>query len=186
MTVVGNAYCAGVDSDRLARLTDLGLSYPEIGATGTSLPDGYTHIGRNTVIGEGLGAFRAAGECLMTWGMHRAAGLHVEATAPRASPGVNVLVRLGPTFLPIDAPCRVLHTVDQPDRIGFTYGTLDGHPERGEESFSILLDGDDVRFVVIAFSRPATLVSRLAGPLGRVAQGKILDRYRDAVRAAAT
>ncbi len=175
-----------MDSDRLARLADLTLSYPEVGATGTALPDGYSHIGRNALIGEGLAAFRAAGECLMTWGMHRAAGLDVEATAPRAAPGVNVLVRLGPSFLPIDAPCRVLHTVEHPDRIGFTYGTLDGHPEHGEESFSILLDGDDVRFVVIAFSKPASLATRLAGPLGRFAQGKILDRYRDAVRAAAT
>jgi uncharacterized protein (UPF0548 family) len=175
-----------MENDRLERLQDLPLSYPDVGATGTALPDGYGHIGRNTVIGTGLESFRAAGECLMTWEMHRRAGLHVDATAPRASRGVNVLVKVGPSWLPIDAPCRVLHTVEEHDRIGFTYGTLEGHPEEGEESFSVLLDDDGtVRFVVIAFSRPATLVTRLAGPLGRFAQGKILDRYLDAVRAAA-
>lgn len=173
-----------MSDDRLTRLQDLPLSYAEVGATGTALPDGYGHIGRNSVIGRGLDAFRAAGECLMTWEMHRRAGLNVTATAPRAANGVNVLVRLGPSWLPLDAPCRVLHTVEQHDRIGFTYGTLEGHPEQGEESFSVLLDGDDVRFVIIAFSRPASIVSRLAGPLGRSAQGRILDRYRDAVRSA--
>lgn len=170
----------------MARLDDLALSYDEVGATGVSLPSGYSHLGRNTVIGSGLAAFRAAGECLMTWEMHRMAGLQVEASAPRAAPGVNVLMRVGPSFLPVVAPCRVLHTVEQPDRIGFTYGTLDGHPEQGEESFSILLDGDDVRFVVIAFSKPASLARRVVGPFGRFAQRRILDRYGDAVRAAAT
>ncbi|CAN5553235.1 DUF1990 family protein [soil metagenome] len=174
-----------MEPDRLERLQDLPLSYPDVGATGTALPDGYGHIGRNTAIGRGLAAFRAAGECLMTWEMHRQAGLQVTASSPRAATGTNVLVRIGPSWLPLDAPCRVLHTVEQPDRIGFTYGTLEGHPEQGEESFSVLLDADEVRFVIIAFSRPASLVTRLAGPVGRFAQGKILDRYQDAVRGAA-
>ena len=174
-----------MEQDRLERLHDLRLSYSEVGATGTALPDGYGHIGRNAVIGSGLDAFRAASECLMTWEMHRRAGLRVTASSPRAAIGVNVLVQLGPSWLPIEAPCRVLHTVEQHDRVGFTYGTLDGHPERGEESFSVLLDRGEVRFVIIAFSRPASLASRLAGPLGRFAQGKILDRYQDAVSTAA-
>jgi len=175
-----------MEQDRVERLQDLRLSYTEVGATGTALPDGYGHIGRNAVIGHGLDAFRAAGECLMTWEMHRRAGLQVTASSPRAATGTNVLVKLGPSWLPIEAPCRVLHTVEQHDRVGFTYGTLEGHPERGEESFSVLLDDDTVRFVIIAFSRPASLASRLAGPLGRFAQGKILDRYQAAVSAAAT
>lgn len=174
-----------MEHEPLERLQDLALSYSEVGATGTALPEGYGHIGRNAVIGAGQGAFRAASECLMTWEMHRGAGLRVTASSARAVTGANVLIRVGPSWLPIDAPCRVLHTVEQPDRVGFTYGTLEGHPEQGEESFSVLLDGDDVRFVIIAFSRPASLASRLAGPVGRFAQGKILDRYQDVVRGAA-
>lgn len=173
-------------SDRLTRLADLGLTYREVGATGTALPEGYGHLGRNQLIGQGREAFDAAAELLMTWGMHRAAGLTVEATAPRAAVGVDVLIDIGPSFVPITAPCRVIHTIDQPDRIGFTYGTLEGHPEHGEESFSILLDGDDVRFVLIGFSKPATLASRLSGPIGRGIQRRLLDRYTAAVRAAAT
>lgn len=173
-------------SDRLDRLADLSLSYREIGATGTALPDGYGHLARNQVIGRGRDAFDAAADLLMTWGMHRAAGLGIEATAPRATVGVDVLIDVGPSFVPITAPCRVIHTIDQPDRIGFTYGTLEGHPEHGEESFSILLDGDDVRFVLIGFSRPASLASRLSGPIGRAVQRRLLDRYTAAVRAAAT
>jgi uncharacterized protein (UPF0548 family) len=172
-------------SDRLDSLADRALSYREVGATGVALPDGYRHLGRDEIIGAGQQQFAAAAECLMTWGMHRGAGLRVEASTPRATVGTNVLLGLGPTWSPVDAPCRVLHIVEQPDRIGFTYGTLDGHPVSGEESFSVLLDGDDVRFVVIAFSRPASLLARLSGPLGGLAQAKLVDRYVGAVRAAA-
>lgn len=171
-------------NDPLARLQDLSPSYREVGATGTGLPEGYTHVGRNQVIGAGRDTFDAAAGCLMTWEMHRRAGFRITASAPRAAPGVNVLVQLGPSWLAIDAPSRVLHAVEEPDRIGFTYGTLDGHPLQGEESFNVLLDGDDVRFVVIAFSRPAKLITRLTGPFGTLAQRKILDRYERAIQTA--
>lgn len=171
-------------NEGLARLGNLSLSYREVGATGTALPDGYTHVGRNQVIGSGRASFDAAAGCLMTWEMHRRAGFGVTASAPRAAPGVNVLMRLGPSWLSVDAPCRVIHVNEEVDRVGFTYGTLEGHPVQGEESFSVLLDGDDVRFVVIAFSRPAKLITRLPGPFSNLAQRKILDRYERAIQTA--
>ncbi len=169
-----------------ADLADRSFSYREIGATGVELPDGYAHAGRNEVVGTGRAAFDAAAGCLMTWGMHRGAGLRISTSSPTVATGVNVLISFGPSWLPLDAPCRVVHTVEQPDRVGFTYGTLTGHPVSGEESFNVLLGEDDrVRFVLIAFSRPATWLTRLGGPLGRVARDRIIDRYTDAVRAAA-
>lgn len=172
-----------MSDDRLTHLADLPLSYPEVGATGTALPDGYRHVGRDVVVGAGGTAFAAAGRCLMSFDMHRGAGFSVSATADRAMPGVDVLLRRGPTWLPgNEAPCRVLHTVDQPDRVGFTYGTLRGHPLHGEESFSVLLDESErVRFVLIAFSRPATPLLAVAGPLGRALQDRIADRYAAAL-----
>lgn len=175
-----------MDPDPVAELADRPFSYREIGATGVALPDGFHHTARNVVVGSGREAFERAGECVMTWGMHRGAGLRVEASSPRAATGVNVRISAGPSWIPVDAPCRVLHTVEQADRIGFTYGTLQGHPVSGEESFSVLLDDDDsVRFVLIAFSRPANLISRLGGPVGRLLGDRIADRYVDAVRDAA-
>lgn len=174
-----------MDSERLAPLADRSLSYREVGATGVELPQGYRHLARNEAVGTGRRAFQAAAECLMTWGMHRGAGMRLEASAPRAATGVNVLVGLGPSWLPIDAPCRVLHTIEQPDRVGFTYGTLEGHPVSGEESFSVLSDDDGaVRFVLIAFSRPDALVAKIGGPFGGVVQSKIADRYVGAIRSA--
>jgi uncharacterized protein (UPF0548 family) len=174
-----------MESERLDRLADRSLSYREVGATGVALPDGYRHFARDEMVGTGPDAFRAAAECLMTWGMHLGAGVRIEASAPRAVTGVNVLVGIGPTWLPIEAPCRVLHTIEQTDRVGFTYGTLEGHPVCGEESFSVL-SGDDgaVRFVLIGFSRPDALIAKIGGPFGGVVQAKITDRYVAAIRAA--
>ena len=63
-------------------------------------------------------------------------------------------------------------------RRGFAYGTLPGHPESGEEAFVIERHDDDtVSFTITAFSRHATRLARVAGPLGRAAQRRITARY---------
>ncbi len=46
--------------------------------------------------------------------------------------------RLGPVW--VHAPCRVVRVVDALGRRRFAYGTLAGHPERGEEAFVVELD----------------------------------------------
>jgi uncharacterized protein (UPF0548 family) len=66
---------------------------------------------------------------------------------------------LGIRFWPftIHAPARVVYVIDEPDRKGFAYGTLKGHPERGEESFIVERTGDgSVWLEIRAFSRPAS------------------------------
>ncbi|HET9052089.1 MAG TPA: DUF1990 family protein [Candidatus Dormibacteraeota bacterium] len=54
---------------------------------------------------------------------------------------------------------------------GFTYVTLNGHPERGTESFRVQL-GSDGRVVVTieAWSEPATALVSFARPLARMIQ----------------
>ncbi|MEU1279747.1 DUF1990 domain-containing protein [Streptomyces sp. NPDC005805] len=148
------------------------LTYPERGATRHEpLPEGYHHLRRTEWIGHGRAAFEAAGTRVMTWAAHRATGARVAATAGRAEPGVRVRVSLGAGPLRMAAPCEVLWTVEEPDRTGFAYGTLTGHPECGEESFLLELRGDgSVWFTVTAFSRPAAWYTRLAGPVVPVAQ----------------
>jgi uncharacterized protein (UPF0548 family) len=176
-------------TESLSRLDDLALSYPEVGATGHALPADARHLVRDVEIGNGEQAFRRAAEALMTWRMHTGAGARVQATAERAAVGVNLLVCLGPSWAQLEAPCRVLHVIEQPDRIGFTYGTLTGHPVSGEESFSVLAQGDVVRFVLIGFARPSRSLAgtalRLSGPIGRSVTDAMLDRYARALRHAA-
>src|SRR5689334_9671001 len=118
----------------LARWTTAELTYDRPGATrdGT-LPAGYDHLDVEEPVGRGRAAFDRAADGLLTWRMHAGAGLRIAAVSgDRAAPGVLVLLRIGP----LGVPCRVVYTVDDADHRGFAYGTLPGHPERGEEAFT--------------------------------------------------
>jgi uncharacterized protein (UPF0548 family) len=76
------------------------------------------------------------------------------------------------------APCRVIYTITEPQRRGFAYGTLPGHPESGEEAFTISLRDDGlVVFMITAFSRPATIAARAAGPVGLLIQQHFTQSY---------
>jgi uncharacterized protein (UPF0548 family) len=159
-------------------LEDRELTYPEVGATRGPLPDGYATFVQRRVLGSGEELFRAAAERLLTWQMHRAAGIGVPDSAPRAAPGVSVALRLGPGRLSLEFGCRVVYVIDEPRRQGFAYGTLPGHPERGEERFCLQWHDDDtVEFVITAFSNPALWWSKAAAPISRRAQHVITRRY---------
>lgn len=76
------------------------------------------------------------------------------------------MLRLGLGPISVRAPVRVVYLIDEPTRTGFAYGTLPGHPESGEEAFVVQLqDSGVVTFGITAFSRPATTLARLGGPL---------------------
>lgn len=160
---------------RLNDLAALPLTYEEVGATAGVLPAGYHHVQKSAVIGRGRARFAQAAEEGMRWGMLRGAGVRVEATTEAAEAGAEVIVHLGP----VSAPCRVVYTVDEPDRRGFAYGTLPGHAESGEELFLVRYDSttDEVRAEVRAFSRHATWWSRLASPVTSLIQRVVTARY---------
>jgi uncharacterized protein (UPF0548 family) len=68
--------------------------------------------------------------------------------------------------------------IDEETRWGFAYGTLPGHPEQGEEAFIVSKSSDEtVRFEIVAFSRPADLLVRLSGPIGRSVQKVATNGY---------
>jgi len=150
------------------------LTYSEVGATAGAMPAGYRHLRKSSVIGGGRERFDEAAAQGMRWGMLRGAGLRVAATTEVAEVGAEVLVHLGPVV----APCRVVYVVDEPDRHGFAYGTLPGHPESGEELFAVRYGPNgDVIAEVTAFSRHATWWSRLSAPLTLRVQALVTDRY---------
>ncbi|WP_308285828.1 DUF1990 family protein [Actinoplanes hulinensis] len=138
------------------------LTYPHVGFTRTGrLPSGYRHLRYRTRIGTGEEVLRRAGEAILSFRMHRAIGTRITAEVDRAATGVPLTVGIGP----LRAPCEVVWTVEEDDRIGFAYGTRPGHPATGEEAFLAELDEHgEVWFTVTAFSRPASTFMRLAGP----------------------
>jgi uncharacterized protein (UPF0548 family) len=92
---------------------------------------------------------------------------------------------IGPVILAI--PCRIIYRTDQPDRLGFAYGTLPGHPERGEEAFHVLRGSDNsVTAQILAFSRSDDMPTRLAAPVARRVQSIATSRYLQGIEAYVT
>jgi uncharacterized protein (UPF0548 family) len=172
----------------LDQLADAPFTYRAVGATRHgALPRGYDHVDREHVVGSGRAAFDRAAAAVLDWSAQRGAGLRVQASGPAGVPGTVVLMTAGLPRLGLDIPCRVVWAVDEPDRRGFGYGTLPGHPESGEESFVVSLrPGGDVVYTLRAFSRLATPLSRLGGPISHRVQTLALDRYVTTIRRAAS
>jgi len=158
------------------------VTYEHVGATAGELPAGFHHVRRAQLLGHGRERFEWAAQQVLTFQVQRRAGLDVASSSPEAAPGVVVLVglRLGP--LRMVAPCRVVAIVDEQDAKGFAYGTLPGHPEHGEERFTVTIDGDDcVVLHIVAFSRPATWWSRAGAPVAARIQRRTTTRYLNAL-----
>lgn len=162
---------------RVASLRAAELTYAEVGATAGELPSGYRILRRSVRLPAGADFDLAAGE-LLRWRVQQRAGLRFAASDERLVPATVVVLSFGIGPLSMRAPCRVVYVVDEPRRRGFAYGTLPGHPESGEEAF-VLEQRDDgsTTFAITAFSRPATALAGLAGPLGRRVQDFVTARY---------
>lgn len=155
------------------------FTYPEVGATRGALPQGYHRFSLRRRIGHGRPLFEQAGAAILAYRMQRGTGIFRDADTPAAAVGTHLNIRLGLGPLGIDAPCRVVYVLDEPNRRGFAYGTLPGHPEIGEELFAVEYDpaDDSVYGLIRAFSRPGTWYTRLGGPVARVIQRQFASRY---------
>ncbi len=135
-------------------------------------------------LGRGAAAFDAAVVGLREWVCQQGIGAKVHPADAPLEVGSNLLVVLAAGPFSIIVPDRVVAVVDEPRRFGFAYGTLDGHQERGEESFLIEhLDDDSVRATIRVDAVAATLVARLAAPAVRVIQRRALRGYLKALQA---
>lgn len=162
----------------LEALRGQSLTYHPVGGTRGELPDGFHHLRRSRVVGQGRRDFEAAAEAVLHWQAQRRSGIRVETSTVAAQEGTVLRLHLGVGRLAVTAPARVLYVVDEPQRRGFAYGTLPGHPESGEESFVVELRGDgSVVFTVTAYSKPGSLLTRAAGPVNRAFQRYMAGRY---------
>lgn len=170
-----------------ADLVDVPLTYAEVGATGApQLPAGYHHAVHSAVVGSGREAFERAAAAVLDWGQQRGTGLRVRANGPAGRPGTVVVLTAGLPRFGFDIPCRVVWAATDGDERGFAYGTLPGHPESGEERFTVRLEPDgDVVYEIRVFFRLASRAARLAGPASLVLQRLATKRYVTAIRKAA-
>jgi uncharacterized protein (UPF0548 family) len=157
------------------------LTYPEIGATAGELPDGYHHVRATRAIGHGRADFDTASAVLLSWQMHQRAGVRKVSGPDVAAQGRDVAFR----WLLLRFECRVVSVVDEADRRGFVYGTLPRHPECGEERFVVELHPQTqaVTATITAFSKPSSWMVRAGGPVPRLVQAHMTQRYLRALDA---
>ncbi|MEA2825638.1 MAG: hypothetical protein QOG43_77 [Actinomycetota bacterium] len=160
-----------------------GVSYPEIGCT---LVPGATPSFTRT-LGHGPAAFDGAVQGLREWAPQLALGARVHPPDAPITIGTTVLIVLRAGPLEVVARDRIVVCVDEPGRFGFAYGTLPGHPERGEESFLVrLLPDGTVTGTVTVVAGPGSWPAKLGGPVLGVLQRWAVRRYLAALHAAAT
>ncbi|MGW5386107.1 DUF1990 family protein [Nocardia sp. NPDC003963] len=160
------------------------FTYSEVGATRGELPPGRHHLRVRREIARGRAEFQRLGEAVLGYRIQRGLGILRETQRPVAEPGADVTVVLGIGRFGLRAPCRVVYVLREPERIGFAYGTLPGHPESGEELFAVEYDPatDIVYGVITAFSSPAGWYTRLGGPLAVLAQRVAARAYLAVLR----
>ncbi len=167
-----------------ARALAAPLTYPEIGACiDAPMPQGYLHIDEHVRVCT-ANEFERARDALLDWAPHRGAGIDVHPPDARPMLGTTVVLRIGFGPLRIIAPCRIVRAIDEPDRAGFAYGTLPGHPERGEEAFVLRRTSEATVLSIRAFSRPDRWFSRLGAPVSRLVQRRVTAAYLRAIPSA--
>lgn len=151
----------------------------------TTGPSGFRRHERSVRLGQGAAAFETASAALLEWGVKTRSGFRVEPDQGadlrvREGSSYHLVARVGP--VEVREPVRVVAVVEGPTRRGFAYGTLVGHPVRGEEAFVVTLTPDgEVRLVLRSLTRPARGAWGLAFPALLVAQRWYRARYRRAL-----
>lgn len=60
---------------------------------------------------------------------------------------------------------RINNIIDEAERKGFGYETIEGHVEKGESTFTIENADDGLIFKIKTFSEPGNLLTKLVGPI---------------------
>jgi len=163
----------------------LPFNYDEVGATKTSLPAGYNVDHNRVCLGTSEAVFNAGVAALRDWKMFDLGWVKLCRPNAQIEAGATVAVLVHHFGFWSLHSARVVYLLDEDDvrgrRVGFAYGTLPAHGERGEERFSIewRREDDSVWYDLLAFSRPAAFLAKLGAPLARALQRRFA---RDSLR----
>jgi len=146
---------------------------------------GYRCFERRTELSATSDAWNDLVQILMSWGIKTRSGFSVEPTPGQhrveVAENYTLVLRIGPMH--VREPVRIMAVVDQPDRVGFSYGTLDGHPVAGEEAFILERETDGrVTLVLRSISRAPSGAWRRAYPFARLLLPVFRRRYSRALR----
>ncbi|MDR6439069.1 uncharacterized protein (UPF0548 family) [Paenarthrobacter nicotinovorans] len=94
-------------------------------------------------------------EQVLRWGVKTSSGFSVDSSGP-VSVGDRLVVTAHFLGFRVLEPVEVVAVVEEPDRVGFAYRTLPGHPVSGEEAFIVQRVGDQVSLTIRSLTGPAS------------------------------
>ncbi len=165
--------------ERLRSLADAPFNYDAVGCLAReTVPSGFKFDQASFLLGTGETVWQAAREAIESWAMFPADMVSMVRLSDAVEEGAVVAVLCRAFGLWTINPARVFHVIEQNDgsarRFGFTYGTLPGHVESGEESFAVLMEPetDRVYYNIQAASRPDHPLVWLGYPFTRLMQAR--------------
>ncbi|WP_425846449.1 DUF1990 family protein [Agrococcus sp. TSP3-2-1] len=102
---------------------------------------------------------------------------------PFLQPGDSIDQRIRFLGIQLHAPMRVIAVEEEPNSHGVILGSLEGHPEAGEERFTVEIAEDETVFLHFrAIVRNAAWYAKLGAPVSKALRAKYHDRYMDVLR----
>lgn len=149
----------------------LPFSYPEVGATQTEAPPGFTVDHNRIKLGDGKDTYQRAVNALRSWKHFELGWVTIVPRNTAVETGRTVAVQAKTFGFWSLSASRIVYVIDEREsikRFGFAYGTLPDHVECGEERFTIEWHEDDsVWYDIYAFSRPQHPLVKLGLPIAR-------------------
>lgn len=115
----------------------MGMSRP-----GAAPADGFRVGDQRVLLGRGDDVWARAIHTVSGWAVKKGVGFAISPDDESVVEGRDYVTRFGMGALRLREPVRVVWVAEGPDRAGFGYGTLPGHPLRGEECFLVERDAD--------------------------------------------
>jgi uncharacterized protein (UPF0548 family) len=159
----------------ISGLAHSNYSYRDVGATASGVPPSYAVDHNRVRLGSGASTWSRAVNAIKSWQMFEIGWVRLCWSDVRIRRGCDVAILVQHFGFYSLNGARIVYVVEDDGptkRFGFAYGTLDDHAESGEERFVVEWDqrDDDVSYDLLAFSKPAKLLSRIAFPLSRMLQ----------------
>lgn len=154
------------------------FTYDAVGCVSRETPSGFKRDDARFLLGTDEDTWLAARAAIQAWAMFPAEMATMVRLSDKIETGTVVAVVCPSLGTWAISPARILSTEDSSvgdvHRFGFTYGTLPGHIECGEELFCVEWNTatDEVSYRIAAVSRPMHILCWLAYPYTRMMQAK--------------
>ncbi len=157
--------------DLIKDQSDLPFSYKDVGATKNyEPPKGFPINRHRKKLGTGEKIFQNAVEAIHSWQMYALNWTQVKPENVPIKEGEIVLTMISHLGFWSLNPCRIIYLIDEEtentQKMGFAFGTLPAHSEKGEEQFLIEWNKktDEVFYQIYAFAKPQNPLAIIAFP----------------------